>query len=121
MQTLLRKLSGEELCTTTVNLFELEAIARSDPSPGRDRRLAAVEQLRRKLTILPIDERSAALAALERSKAPASTAGSSPSWLILGALLSGRCQEWITTAGASFPSSGELKVMVIDHSNPKKA
>jgi predicted nucleic acid-binding protein len=121
MTALLRKLSGEELCTTTVNLFELETIARSDPAPGRDRRLAAVEQLRRKLTILPIDERSAGLAAVERSKASVGSGGAAPSWLILGALLAGRCSEWITTAGASFPSSGELKVVVVDRSGPKKA
>ncbi|MCI4358256.1 MAG: PIN domain-containing protein [Thermoplasmata archaeon] len=109
---LLRKWEGEELCTTSVNLFELETIARTGRAPGRERRLAAIERLRRKLTVLPIEERSARLAAQQAARATLAGA-SSASWLILGALQAGGCNEWATVREACFPDSSDLKVTVL--------
>jgi predicted nucleic acid-binding protein len=50
-----RAQGAEELATTEIALWELACLARLDPSPGRDRRLAAVARLRRKLLVLPVD------------------------------------------------------------------
>ena len=58
VRKLLLSLEGEELATTEWNLLELEALARSDASAGRERRRAALEKLRRRLTVIPIDERA---------------------------------------------------------------
>lgn len=55
---LIRQLGGEELVTTEWNFLELEAALRADSRPGRERRRAALEKLRRRLTVLPIDEAS---------------------------------------------------------------
>ncbi len=115
---LLRTWRSEELATTSVNLLELELIARADPSPGRDKRLAALDRLRRKLTILPFDE----AAALEGAAAPRPIGGSptAPSLMILGALLAGRCSEWVTLAEADFPRVPGLKVTTIPSPTSKK-
>lgn len=116
---LIRKLSGEEVCTTTVNVFELEMIALGDRGPGRDRRGAALDRLLRKVTVLPVDERSAKISAQEASKGGAPP-GSPASWLVLGALIAGGCSEWITVREARFPNSSTVKVSFFDISNSKK-
>lgn len=108
-RALVRALAGEELATTEVNLFEIELLGRRDRSPGKERRLQALERLRRKLTVLPIDEassrRAAHIAATARSAAPEGT------WLCLGAAEAHGCSEWITSArGMPPPSSTRLKV-----------
>jgi predicted nucleic acid-binding protein len=97
---------GEEVCTTEVNLFELETLARGGPRQGRGRRLAAIERLRRKLTVLPMDERAA-------REASALAAGGgrglpTPSLLVLGTLIAAGASEVLTTdasalQGASIP------------------
>jgi predicted nucleic acid-binding protein len=117
--SLLRKWEAEELCTTTINLFELETLARAGRVPGRERRLASLERLRRKLTILPVDEKSAKVAAQEAAKAEGSTA-SAPNWLILGALLTAGCSEWITTREARFPVAPGIKTSCLAISTSKK-
>ena len=48
---LLNRLSGEELCTTEANFFELEAIARSGARAALEKRLAALARLRRGMTV----------------------------------------------------------------------
>ena len=53
---ILREIAGEEACTTEVNLFELEAAVLSDRRGDRARRLAALERLRRRITVLPVNE-----------------------------------------------------------------
>ena len=118
VMSMLRKWEGEELSTTSVNLFELEALARSNHAPGKERRLAAIERLRRKLTVLPVDERAARLSAQAVSRAGAGES-TSVNWLILGALLGAGCGEWVTAREASFPSSSELKVTIVASSASK--
>lgn len=98
-----------------VNLYELESIARSDPSAGRERRLGAIERLRRKLTVVDVDARAAAAAAdlLARSRGRASR-GTEP--LILGALEAAGCGELLTISDARVSGGTKgLKVTNIDH------
>ncbi len=117
-RALVRALAGEELASTEVNLFEIELLGRREKSPGRERRMQALERLRRKLTILPIDEestrRAAAIAATARRAAPEGT------WLCLGAAEAHGCSEWITnSAGVPPASSTRLKVTTIERWNAK--
>jgi len=99
---LLKRLTGEELCTTESNLFELEAIARLDKGGPLERRLAAVERIRRGVTVLPLDER-AARAAGARCRGGGQGL-SSQTWLIYGALEANGCTEWLTSRFAAFPN-----------------
>lgn len=112
-RALVRALAGEELATTEVNLFEIELLGRRDRSPGKERRIQALERLRRKLTVLPIDEettrRAAAIAASARQPAPEGT------WLCLGAAEAHGCSEWITSAAGMPPASAaRIKVTPIE-------
>lgn len=108
---LLRTLHGEELCTTELNLFELEVTARREAAAGRERRLAVLERLRRKLSVLPIDGRAVqAAAARLPAKLPA---GIEPTpWLIAGALEANGCAEWITRPGGKLPDGFHVKVRI---------
>lgn len=117
-RALVRALSGEELATTEVNLFEIELIGRRDKSPGKERRMQALERLRRKLTVLSIDEeatrRAAVIAASARQSAPEGT------WLCLGAAEAHGCSEWITTAAGAPPSSSaRIKVTTLERYKTK--
>ncbi len=93
----------EELCTTEINLFELEAIARASPSGGRARRLAALERLRHRITVLPLDDRGAKAAALLASTNPAGV--SSTGCLVAGCFLANGASELVTTEGAGIPAT----------------
>jgi hypothetical protein len=98
---LLKRLTGEELCTTELNLFELEAIARQERGSATDRRLAALEHLRRGLTVLPIDEKAVRAAASKWREGGQGL--SSQTWLVFGALEANGCTEWFTSRSAAFP------------------
>ncbi len=116
---LVRALAGEEVATTEVNLFELELLARRDPGPGKARRLQAVERLRRKMTVLPIDEEAAHRAAV--LAASARDTGPEGSWLSVAAAEIHGCSEWITTAAAAPPASGtRMKVSVLERWKSKE-
>lgn len=58
-----KKLRGEELATTELNLLELSVLAGKGAPRGRAERFAAIGRLRRRLTVLPIDGRAIDLAA----------------------------------------------------------
>jgi predicted nucleic acid-binding protein len=112
-RALVRALAGEELATTEVNLFEIELLGRREKGPGKERRAQAVDRLRRKLTILPIDEestrRAATIAASARGAAPEGT------WLCVGAAEAHGCSEWITTADGVPPASAaRIKITKIE-------
>jgi predicted nucleic acid-binding protein len=94
-KALLRSLHGEELCAPQLVLVELEALARLDASPGLERRLAAVEKLRRRLTVLPIEEKGAQIAAKILGAHPRNASLSAA--LTAGALEAQHVGEWITT------------------------
>ncbi len=106
---LLEESGDEELCTTEINLFELEAIARAERRHGRERRLAALDRLRHKLTVLPIDERAAHVAAVLASSHP--RAGSTADYLVLGAAEVAGVREWVSDSITVVPSApARLKV-----------
>jgi len=54
-RALLRRLKGIEVVTSELNLLELVMISAQTGERGRPRRLAQIDRLRRKLTVLPID------------------------------------------------------------------
>jgi predicted nucleic acid-binding protein len=103
VRTLLRSLKGEELVTTEWNFLELEALAKIDGSPGRERRRAALDSLRRRLTVLPLDERAVvtASARLGRVRHPKELIGAA----VLATLESRGCTE-LLTSGATLSRSG---------------
>ena len=109
---ILKSLEGDELATTEINLFELDAIARAGPRHGRDQRRAAIDRLRRKLTVLPVDARAVqAAGALSAGRVHEAT---SSEWLMLGAASAYGCSEWITTPGARLPRDlGKLSVKIL--------
>ncbi|HEV2230730.1 MAG TPA: PIN domain-containing protein [Thermoplasmata archaeon] len=108
---LLKRLTGEEVATTSANLLELEVIARRDASAGRDRRLVALERLKRSLTVVQLDERAARLGAEIASKDPM-RAASGQTWHMIGALDASGCSEWWTTQEARWPPGGKAKTVV---------
>ena len=109
---LLKALAGEELATTEINVFELETIARSGPRQGRDHRRAAVDRLRRALTVLPIEARAVqAASALSTGRIQEAT---SSEWLMFGAATASGCTEWVTTSVARCPKRlGKMSVRII--------
>jgi predicted nucleic acid-binding protein len=108
----IRKLQGEEIATTEWNMLELEVLSQMDPSSGREQRRSALEKLRRRLTILPIDERTVETAAKQRRRAPSST----PLGVlaILCALESRGCTDLITDAAtARTAPSSKVRIQVL--------
>jgi predicted nucleic acid-binding protein len=104
----LEKHRSEELATTEINLFELEALARAGSTTGREHRLAAVASLRRKITVLPIDDR--AVAAAGRLSAGRATQALPTDWLMLGAAEAAGCSSWVTASGTRLPKHpGKLR------------
>jgi len=110
---LLPHLQGEELATTELNLYELEVIARSEGGRSREQRRATLAKLRRRLTVLPIDER-AVRAGLGRDSAKVGRDPPSVA-LMLGAAEAGGCEEWLTTPhGRPLGTGGKLAIRIID-------
>jgi predicted nucleic acid-binding protein len=90
----LRKLRGAEVATTEANLLELAYLAAAGPAKGRAARLAALERLRQRLTVLPIDPRSTREASSRVVRAPEKLAPTTAA--MLGALQSAGCEELLT-------------------------
>ena len=92
---LVRKLRDVEVATTEVNLLELTYLAARGPPRARNRRREAIERLRRKITVLPVDARavSEAQGGVLRGEGP-------PVPLVaamLGALEAAGCDELFTS------------------------
>jgi predicted nucleic acid-binding protein len=117
---LIRSLRSEEVATTELNLWELGLLALEDRRAGRERRLAALERLRRRLVVLPVDSPSVSAALRVRRSNP--VARSLTSELIVGVLEAHGCTEWVTAAGASpRRTPGSMKVVEYADSNRKNA
>jgi predicted nucleic acid-binding protein len=116
----LRHHEGEELCTTAVNLFELEVAAHADPSAGKERRAAALDRLRRKMTIVEVGPAAARAAAVHllgskgRSLRPSEA-------LMLGAFESAGCAEVVTTRESRLISGTRALRVVVLGENESKA
>ena len=111
------RLRGVELATTEVNLLELALIAGHGPARAQRSRRGALERLRRKLTVLPIDGRAIDLVTrrLDRS------GEASPPLVLamLGALESSGCDELFVRDPLRVDSRWKLKVTRIADSHPK--
>jgi predicted nucleic acid-binding protein len=108
----------QEVATTELNLFELQLLAETGPRKSLGRRMGALERLRRRLTVLPVDVHAFAVSrsvgsATGRSFAPMTR-------LILSVLLANGCSEWHTTrAVASRGAYGRLKIVEYRHKSSK--
>jgi predicted nucleic acid-binding protein len=92
---LIRKLKGVEIATTEANLLELVYLAGRGPARNRGRRRGALDRLRRKVTVLPIDFRAVS----EAERRVLKGGNSYPPLLagMLGALETAGCDELFTT------------------------
>jgi predicted nucleic acid-binding protein len=119
-RALARKIGAEELATTEINLWELTVLATEDRRPGRERRLEAIERLRRKLGVLPVD--AAALAAATRRRREATDRGETPSVALMIAALVGHGIEELITTRESRPWSASvgLRIVYLEEIAPKK-
>jgi len=90
----LRRLRGVELATTEANFLELAYLAGRGARRTRSERIAALARLRRRITVLPIDNRSTEEAT---RRIPSEGVDTAPLVLaMLGALESSGCEELLT-------------------------
>ena len=88
---LLKSLRGEELATTELNMFELEAIASEAAGASRGARSAALTRLRRRISVLPIGAESIR-EATRGLRGPSGYLAA-----VWGAMAAAGCGEWITS------------------------
>jgi predicted nucleic acid-binding protein len=100
-RAVLRASGAEEVATTEVNLWELGRLASADGGAGRDRRLAALDRLRRKLLVFPVD--ASTVVAAGRSRDARFDRLSPISELILRTVENHGCTEWVTTREVARP------------------
>jgi PIN domain len=91
---LLRRLRGLEVATTERSILELGVLAHRGPLKVQSSRRAAIDRLRRKLTVLPIDARAVA----EASRNMSGTSNPEDLWHLAewGALDAAGCDELFT-------------------------
>ncbi len=114
---LLRRLRGVEIATTEANLLELAYIASSGSARTPARRREALDLLRRKLTVLPIDQRAASEA--ERCILKGDHPSSPLLAGILGALEAAGCDELYTTDPSECKGRWRFHVTRFARYNPK--
>lgn len=110
-RNLLRKLRGSELATTEANLLELGFLAATAPARARAGRLGALDKLRQRLTVLPIDARAtreASAGILRQGSRIAPTVA-----LMLGALEAAGCEELYTDDARAIAGDWALKVRTV--------
>lgn len=91
---ILRRLHGVEVATTEANLLELAYLSARGPERHRRARREAIARLRRKVTVLPIDNH-----AVESASEHIAKSGETPVPLVaamMGALESSGCEELLT-------------------------
>jgi predicted nucleic acid-binding protein len=106
---MIRSLGPGDFATTEINLWELTARAYEEGPRGLQARLAAVERLRRKLTVLAVDR--ASTEAFGRLRPKASRGRATLTDLVAATLLAHGVTEWVTTRSI-WPSRaiGSLRV-----------
>jgi predicted nucleic acid-binding protein len=114
---LLARLRGVELATTDVNLLELSYLAARAPPRVRVARREALDRLRRKITVLPIDGRAVEQAGRRLGKGSEKTL---PHVLaMLGALEANGCDELFTHETAVDPGKWRFKITHLTLHNTK--
>ena len=102
----LRRLRGTELATTEANLLELACLAAAAPPKVRAERLATLNRLRQRITVLPIDARGTE----EACKRLGGATGRSPLVsAMLGALEAYGCEEILTDRPDQFGGPWRFK------------
>jgi predicted nucleic acid-binding protein len=100
----------QEVATTELNLFELQLLAETGPRKTLAQRMVALERLRRRLTVLPVD--SHALGASRVMNEATARHFTPTARLIVSALLANGCSEWHTTRAVAPPGAyGRLKIV----------
>ncbi len=96
LRPLLKGWQVEEIATTELNMLELTWIALGAAPRLRGERLRALERLRRRLTVLPIDSRTQAEVA-HRGPSGAISGGAGMIEAIFAALSAAGCSEVLTS------------------------
>lgn len=106
---------GAEHATTELNLWELHQIARRAPGPAASRRASAVERLRRKLVVIPIDAAATAFAQRFNGVATRALSHAPVTQLMIGAAEAHGCTEWWTRREAVRADRvGAVRIVHID-------
>lgn len=111
VKTVLRTLSGEELATTELNMVELAALAAHGGPRGRRERLQALERLRRRLTVLPIDRRATEL--LSQRPVQPKTAAELLHTAMMAAFEAAGCTHVLTDRSIAPHAAWKLKVTIV--------
>ena len=111
VRELLRKLRGSELATTEANLLELAYLAGVAQGKTRGARMAALERLRQRLTIVPIDRRAVHEATAQISKGSGRLAPTVAA--MLGALEGAGAEELLTDDPKAIAGDWTFRVRVV--------
>jgi predicted nucleic acid-binding protein len=103
-----RRLRGEELATTEVNMTELALLALRGASRTRAERMAALTRLRRRVTVLPVEGR--AFDVLARSASGAVAAGPALVLAMLATFEAAGCEELLTAEPGQIGGKWRFKV-----------
>jgi predicted nucleic acid-binding protein len=117
VRDLLRRLRGVEFATTEANLLELTVIAHRGSTRSRRPRRDALERLRKKITVLPIDSR-----AVEQVDRHLQREGAVPPPLflaMLGSLEAAGCDELFTREPVPGAGKWKLRITRIGRSHTK--
>ncbi|MGP8073005.1 MAG: PIN domain-containing protein [Thermoplasmata archaeon] len=114
---LLRRLRGVEVATTERAMLELSLLAQRSPAKLHVARRTAVERLRRKLTVLPIDARAVA----EASRRATGSASAEELWRLAewGALEASGCDELFSQGKPPAQGKWRFKVTRVGVKHPK--
>ncbi len=105
---LLKKLRGTEVATTEANLLELAYCAGAASGRARTSRLAAIEKLRQRLTVLPVDARATREAAARLGRGGVRISPTVAQ--MLGALETAGCEELWTDDPKEIQGNWRFKV-----------
>ena len=108
---LVRRLRGVELATTEANLLELAYFVPSASRRSRSAGLGALERLRQRLTVLPLDGRSIS-AASQRITGHAEKVAPTVA-AMMGALSAAGCEELLTDDPRSIVGDWGIRVKIV--------
>jgi predicted nucleic acid-binding protein len=104
---LLQRVRGVEVATTEINLLELGYAAGKGPVHHRGARRASLERLRRKVTVLPLDDKAVEEATSRLAKG---STGVPPLRLAMLSILEvNGCEELLTSEAAPLPGKWRFK------------
>jgi len=108
-RTLLRRVRGVEIATSEINLLELSLVSTFGGPKHRVARSKAIDRLRSRLTVLPIDQAGYREASARLSSRSGKTSPLAP-LAALGAFEAYACDELFTTNPSEIPGKWKFKV-----------